>query len=263
MSAARLFFAACQVLAGERRSSRAIAAIFKMGGYRLERRYPFLMRAPAEKLNLDFNDILALQYARSRRFMALIVGAYDGFSNDPSGAFLAEKADFALWLEPQPAAFLSLMRWLPQRPGLLALRAAVDERDGERTMYVVANDDGRLPAWVGQLASFDHNHIAKHEDRAPGVTAATRTLQVETICFASLLHRFGIAKLDLLQIDVEGMDAQLLEWFPFDTVRPGIVCYEAAHLSGDLRRAARDRLRRYGYRFPLSPTGDDEVAVRV
>src|SRR5450759_3912188 len=89
-------------------SRRAVAAIAKLCGRRLTRRWPFLPRADEENLNLEFDDILELQYARSRDFVALVVGAFDGVTNDPISQFIQKRRCEAILVEPQPSAFKRL-----------------------------------------------------------------------------------------------------------------------------------------------------------
>ena len=64
-------------LSGRVPSRRAVAAIAKLCGRRLTRRWPFLSRTDGENTNLEFDDLLELQYARSRKFVALVNGAID------------------------------------------------------------------------------------------------------------------------------------------------------------------------------------------
>ena len=71
-----------------RPAPRAFAAAVKLCGRRLERRWPFLPKAEGKALNLRFEDLLEFQYARSPDFVALVVGAFDGVTNDPGGGFI-------------------------------------------------------------------------------------------------------------------------------------------------------------------------------
>ena len=126
-------------------------------------------------------------------------------------------------------------------------------------MFYVPEDRSGLPAWIGQLASFDREHIVKHEAQVPGISAHIESAMIETISFGNLIDRLGLASIDVLQVDAEGMDAALLSWFPFNRTMPGVVHYEIAHMSPlDLERT-RTLLRSHGY-F-LVPAHLDEIAV--
>ena len=100
-----IFSLSAMALSGRVPSRRAVAAIAKLCGRRLTRRWPFLPRADEENLNLEFDDLLELQYARSRNFVALVVGAFDGVENDPTSQFIRKRRCRAILVEPQPGPF--------------------------------------------------------------------------------------------------------------------------------------------------------------
>ena len=85
-------------------SRRALAAFAKLHGYRLERRWPFLISAEGKDLNLNFEDVLEYQFSRSRKFTFVSVGAYDGLTNDPISRFVRSRDCHGILLEPQPGA---------------------------------------------------------------------------------------------------------------------------------------------------------------
>lgn len=242
---------------------RAVAALAKLHGHRLQRRWPFLPRADGRALNLDFDDVLELQFARRRSCCVLIVGAYDGVENDPLARFVLRRACRGVFVEPQSQAFGRLRANLGQRPGFEFVNAAIDERSGTREFFEVDTQDGELPGWTAQLASFSRQHIEKHEQRAPGVSARIRSREVQTLAFDDVLDRFAIRELDVLQIDAEGFDARLLALFPFHRMRPGVLHYEIAHMTSDDRQATRARLEAFGYRLFATLSGEDEMAVVI
>jgi hypothetical protein len=67
----------------------------------------------------------------------------------------------------------------------------------------------------------------------------------------------------VLQIDAEGMDGQLLRWFPFERVRPGVLHYEAAHMSPAEHERIRERLRGHGYFVREADAPSDDMAVLI
>jgi FkbM family methyltransferase len=248
---------------GRRPSRRALAALAKLHGHRLERRWPFLPRAGEDDLNLGFDDVLEFQFARSREFWVMVVGAHDGVENDPVGSFLRRRPCRGILVEPQPAIFAQLQHNLGAMPGLHLVNAAVDRVSGKHDFYYVPGGIEGLPHWTTQLASFSREHIVKHETRAPGVTQHIATATVETVSFDDLLDRYAPPSLDILQIDAEGMDAQLLGWFPFERMKPGTLHYEISHMSADELERTRARLGSFGYKlFPVE-SRLDEIAVLV
>jgi FkbM family methyltransferase len=250
---------------GSRRmpSKRALAAFAKLLGRRLERRWPFFPKAHGVGLNLGFDDVLEFQYARRRSFFVMVVGAYDGVENDPVSTFVQAHACEGIFVEPQPHAFARLRGNLGANPRFRLVNAAIDHRTGTQEMFYVPPGIAGIPQWTGQLASFRREHVAKHEDRVPGLSAHVRSEVVRTVSFEDLLDQFGIAAIDVLQVDAEGVDAMLLSWFPFERIKPGVVHYEIAHMSTGELDATRTRLKGFGYRLYQIESPTDEVAVLI
>ena len=244
-------------------SRRALAAFAKLHGYRLERRRPFLIRAEGKDLNLNFEDVLEYQYSRSRNFTFVSVGAYDGLTNDPISRFVRGRDCHGILLEPQPGAYARLCANYAGFSKCKLLNAAIDEVSGTRTLYYVPPGNPGLPEWTEQIASFRLEHVTKHEAQAPGLSASVRTQEIRTISFDGLLDMFGLRAIDVLQIDAEGMDAQLLGWFPFERLRPAVLHYETTHLSQDEHLAVRARLEGFGYLVREADSSSDDMAVMI
>jgi len=243
-------------------TKRALAAAFKIRGRRLESRWPFLPRASGRELNLHFDDLLELQFARSRDFMVVVVGAYDGLQNDPVSRFIRTHDCRGILIEPQPTIYERLRENYRDFPRLTLLNVAIDETSGSRLFHSVkAGSD--LPEWTEQIASFSLDHVKKHESDAPGLAAHIVSQPIRTISFHDLFAQFDVTSIDVLQIDAEGMDAQLLRWFPFDRVRPGVVHYEIVHMPAGDEGEIRERLERFGYRVFEADSPTDAMAVIV
>lgn len=212
-------------------------------------------------MNLGFDDVLEFQYARCRHFVCLVVGAYDGVENDPLSRFIRSKDCRAILLEPQPDVFARLRANFREVASCSLLNAAADEISGFRTLYYVPSGIPGLPEWVGQIASFSRDHVAKHEQRAPGLARHIRNREIPTFSFRDLIARFNLRSIDVLQIDAEGMDAQLLAWFPFERLKPGVIHYEVEHLSPEERLRTRRRLRELGYLVREADAPSDDMAI--
>lgn len=252
-----------QMVLNGRSSHRSIAAAVKLCGRRLERRWPFLPSADTSDLNLGFDDLLEFQYARRRDFNALVVGAYDGLENDPSQRFIASHECRVVFVEPQPGPCARLRNRSMGRPGVEIVNAAIDRHTGTRELYCVKSDTAELPKWVEQIASFRREHLLKHESDAPGLSAHIEARTVRTITFDDLLNEFELERLDLLQIDAEGMDADMLSWFPFQRIKPSLLHYEVAHMSAIEHHTVSERLKGMGYTILPSDSLTDEVAVLI
>jgi FkbM family methyltransferase len=242
-------------------SNRALAALAQLGGWRLQRRRPFLRRLRQGEFLLEFQDLLELQFARSRDVQILVVGAFDGVTNDPTNAFVAERDCRAIFVEPQPTAFARLRANWDGRSRFAFFNAAIDQQSGTRTMYCVPPAIAELPPWTEQLASFNLGHLLKHEEQAPGLSEHIVRVQVPTLTFDALLDVCDLRSLDVLQIDAEGLDAQLLGWFPFGRLKPALLHYEIAHMTEAEHSETTGRLEGLGYSVMSGDSATDEIAL--
>lgn len=252
---------AAMAMSGRLPSRRSLAAMAKLCGRRLERHWPFLPRASQSELNLGFDDLLSLQYARSRKFNALIVGAFDGVTNDPTGEFIQNRNCRAIFVEPQPGPFSRLGVRMSANQNVTLINAAIDEISGDRLFYSIPSGIAGLPDWTEQLASFNKQHLLNHEEKAPGLSMHIVESKVQTLSFDDLLSKHELKTLDLLQIDAEGMDAQLLEWFPFERIKPALLHYEIAHMASQEHQSVKKRLQEFGYTVLASDSPTDDMAI--
>jgi FkbM family methyltransferase len=241
-------------------SNRALAAFAQLYGWRLERRRPFLRRLHTGEFTLGFLDLLELQFARSNDVQILVVGAFDGVTNDPISTFIAERDCRAIFIEPQPTAFERLRANWGGRDKFAFFNAAIDRQSGTRTMYCVSPSVAELPRWTEQLASFHLDHLLKHEVQAPGLSDHIISVQAPTLSFDALLDACDLRSLDVLQIDAEGLDAQLLAWFPFGRLKPALLHYEIAHMTVAEHLEVAGRLKGLGYSVMSGDSATDEMA---
>lgn len=251
------------LLTGRIPSRRALAAITKLQGRRLERHWPFLIKSTEGALNLGFEDLLEFQYARSRHFLFVSVGAFDGLSNDPISKFIQNHRCHGILLEPQISAFDQLSGNYAAFSNFKLLNMAIDEFSGSRDIFYIPGGIDGLPDWTEQLASFSVDHVLKHEKTVKGLSAHIQKQTVKTISFADLLEKFELSKIDALQIDAEGMDAKLLRWFPFEQVKPSVLHFETAHMTSSEHLEVRDRLEGHGYFVRKADSALDDMAVII
>jgi FkbM family methyltransferase len=189
------------------------------------------------------------------------IGAFDGLVNDPVSRFVRSHDCHGILVEPQPEAYTRLCANYRSFPHCKPLNAAIDEVSGFRTLYFVPAGSPGLPDWTEQIASFQREHVAKHEAQAPGLAATIRSQDIRTLSFNDFLDMFQLHAIDVLQIDAEGMDGQLLAWFPFERLKPAVLHYETTHLSSDELLAVRNRLKGFGYFVSEADAPSDDMAV--
>jgi FkbM family methyltransferase len=205
---------------------------------------------------LEFDDVVCRYMFEHGEACAFIqIGAFDGLANDPLRKYIERCGWQGVMLEPQPDAARKLRELYSGNDRVVVLEAALAGERGVRNLFTVDSDG--LPAWTGQIASFDRDHLLRHERFVPGLSERVRELTVPCITFAEVLERLPSDRLDLLQIDAEGADGHLLSLFPFDRLKPAIVHWEIKNLTRIQQEAALDLLGRHGYLVARS--GDEDM----
>ena len=215
-----------------------------------------LLERPEAQMALDLEHLIALRLLEGTDLFVVQIGAFDGRTGDQIHKWITRFGWHGILVEPQPRYFVELQRTYIDQSGLALRNVAVSERRETRTLYTLRDDVPGLPDWAPQVASFDRAVVDGHGLRGPEGEEIVETYEVECLPLTDLLG--GVDSIDLLQIDVEGYDAEIIRMFDFDTYRPCIVRFENRHLPRRDHDAAVRRLLDHGYRVAL--TGPDTIA---
>lgn len=208
--------------------------------FELRRRLPEITLDPLQLL-------LAIHYAIGDSITLLQVGACDGVSNDPVHDCVKQTSTRAILVEPNPIAFERLKQTYKGFPNVTLVQAAVGERDGEAYFYRArcsGSPDGNSDRRI-QYASFSRTHLEHHgvkADEIERITVPSRTL-------ASLVTELGLHKVDLLQVDAEGFDAEIVRMALAMSALPDCINFEHIHLTKAERKSLFDSLKASGYVF--------------
>lgn len=202
----------------------------------------------------DFDALLSFQLQRVGEFCFVQIGACDGVSFDPIHQFVARnrKRVRGLVIEPLPDLFRQLRQNYRDFPGIVSINCAVHNTAREMLLYRV--DPGRLadlPDWARGIASFDPQHHGRLG--IPSDCMRTETVPCRTL--AEILQAHPLPRLDLLQIDTEGYDAEILLGFDFQAMRPAIIRFEHGLHNGstlpEVFQQVIDKLHAAGYEVIL------------
>ena len=237
---------------------QTVRHLLAMVGYRLEG----INKTPRQFLetrylrNLEFDDVICRRMVEHGESFAFIqVGAYDGVSTDPLRKYIERYSWCGAMLEPQPGPALRLRHLYETNPAIVVIEAALDSHCGARSLYTVESE--LLPKWAGGMASFDRNHILKHDYLIPGIAEMVRELNVPCITFSDVLEKLPTEQLDLLQIDAEGADGYLISLFPFDKLKPAIIHWESKNMTRAQQEETLELLASHGYL--VSRSGDEDT----
>ena len=216
----------------------AIKALLQRTAKRLGYRIEAIREVPAA---IDvFDLVVQAEMQRRPEFTFVQIGANDGITDDPIRDYILRYRWRGLLVEPQPAVFERLAKNYAGQPQLRFANVAVAKTAGKLPLYTAGESGDRH-----FLASFDpavvRKHLAAHESVA--------RIEIDAVPLAELLRQYEIDRLDLLQIDAEGYDAEVIRMIDFATLRPTIIQFEHVHLPPAEYAACVALLVGQGYRL--------------
>lgn len=175
------------------------------------------------------------------------IGANDGKRSDPIHEYVETFQLTGILLEPQPELFQELQRTYAHRNDLTLLQAALADKDETLNLYRLRPDQASLNTWATGIASFNKEVFLHNAARHGASEDRIETIPVEAISVNTLLTKYQIAKIGLLQIDTEGYDAEVLRLFDIAQTRPLIIHYEHKHLPQHVWEHSISMLLKHNY----------------
>ena len=71
--------------------------------------------------------------------------------------------------------------------------------------------------------------------------------KVECLTLNSLLKKYGVKKIDFLQIDAESYDYYILKQIPFNEIKPSMIMYEYINMTKRQEKYIASYLTKKGY----------------
>lgn len=185
------------------------------------------------------------RHLRTDSVFVVQVGANDGRADDPLSEPIVSYGWSGVLVEPQREPFAELQRNYSGCAGIELANCAISDHDGVVELYV--SKDG--PSTLGSLVPT--RNALRGADLVPET--------VDAVTFDTLVDRYGIDRVDVLQIDTEGYDAEILRMFDLARFRPIVVNLEFYCLTIEERVAVFERLDAHGYAWRFA--GRDLLAV--
>jgi len=175
----------------------------------------------------------------------MIIGAFDGITNDETYPLVRQYHFRGLALEPQPAAFARLAKAYQDEPQVVLRNAAIDWKPGQREMFAV-KPEFHTDEFRPQLASFSREVMLRY----PGLAESEiESSSVDCVTVHDCLAEAKLDRVDLLQIDTEGFDFEVIKMLDAAGIAPKIIRYEHHHLSRSDNHACLRHLMKKGYRI--------------
>ncbi len=174
----------------------------------------------------DWLDYWVRKKLNNNKAFVIQVGANDGTSNDPIYNYISKYNWKGILIEPQKIAFTKLKSAYINNENILCLeKAIITEQKDETKLYCIENPQHDWHKLVN-TTNPDKGVIKHLRDQETIIEE-----KVKATTFNNLLDEYKVDKIDLLQIDVEGMEFDLLMSFPFEQIKPKIINFEHRHLS--------------------------------
>lgn len=177
------------------------------------------------------------------------VGSNDAKHGDPIIDLVQGYGWSGILVEPVPYIFERLRQRFSVNPRLSLENIAIAEFEGRRSFYCMKPLKRPPSVYYDQLGSFSRAHIEKHERFLPGVSSHIQEIEVPCMSLTSLLKKYQLSQLNLLQVDAEGADFEVLRSLDFNYCTPNILLFELGHLPRLERVACAEFLQERGYRL--------------
>jgi FkbM family methyltransferase len=215
-----------------------------------------------DKLDVNFESILYRGLRTSNDFFFVQIGANDG--QDHIYEFVSKNHDqvSGMVIEPLKDMFDELAYKYRKFSKITPLNVAIHNSETEMTLYRIAPQKLKtLPGWLKGISSFNQDHHKLTNTPSSWIIPVT----VPCVSLQELFNRYRIKKVDLLQIDTEGYDAQIILNLDFNAIQPTIIRFEHGVpdniMSKEALRQLLDFLHQHGYEVLVEP--NDATAYRL
>ena len=194
-----------------------------------------LIRNREKNIEIDFDFVISDYLVRrgSRKGVTIIqLGAYDGCTSDEVYPYIDKFNWEGLLVEPQKKYFDRLKKTYEGKKRLRFMQAAVSQDGKEKTLYTIRDPESKgMPDIAPRIASFEKDTILSHRDKIPNIEERINKERVKSMHLMDMIRKFSLEDVEIIQIDVEGFDAQVVKMVDFSTVSPSIIRFEHKHLS--------------------------------
>lgn len=199
-----------------------------------------------------YRDIIEKIIRTSNECFFIEIGAWDGVKDDPFYEFVVKYNLNGIYIEPQKEGFQKLTNNYRHCKNVILENAAIAEEGGIGILYTIISQNGEIGEMaVGQstlkknlaLRIIEYFSGSKYEKQFNRIKEES----IIKITIRSLLKKYNIKKVDILQIDTEGYDYKIIKTIPFDLIKPKFIRYEWCHLTKDDQQKSITFLKEQGY----------------
>ena len=135
--------------------------------------------------------------------------------------------------------------------------SAVSEKNEIKKFYYVKPDAVKKLGkhWASGIGSFDKQHILNHKNKRFLVSDSDiEEVNIQYLSFLNLIKKYSISSIDLLQIDVEGVEFEILNSIDFEKIEIKKIIFEFKHFDGTFKegpklKSIKEKLIKFNYQL--------------
>lgn len=207
----------------------------------------FLLLFNIRVIKISLVEKILWQFSlKNKNIKFLQIGANDGISFDCLYDYATKRQWSGVVVEPLTDFYHKLCLNYENFSSIKPVNIAIHPNLKEFNLYRVDPKFHKdLPDWASGAASFSHEHLVKH-----GVNSEYIILNsVKSITLMELVNLYNLFDIDYLQIDVEGMDGDIIKMIDFQKMKPKLIRFECMHMEEKEISEIKEILSKQGYRF--------------
>ena len=188
-------------------------------------------------------------------FGLVVIGAHSGVWL--TSLFEEYQNQNVLLVEPVPYNISLLKENTAKYNNINIETSAVSEKNEIKKFYYVKPDAVKKLGkhWASGIGSFDKQHILNHKNKRFLVSDSDiEEVNIQYLSFSNLIKKYSISSIDLLQIDVEGVEFEILNSIDFEKIEIKKIIFEFKHFDGTFEdgpklKSIKEKLIKFNYQL--------------
>jgi FkbM family methyltransferase len=178
-----------------------------------------------------------------QKFGLVVIGAHSGVWL--KSLFEEYQNQNILLVEPVPYNIALLKENTAKYKNISIETSAVSDKNEIKKFYYVKPEAVKRLGkhWASGIGSFDKEHILNHKYKRFMVNDShIEQIDIQYLTFSSLIEKYSISSIDLLQIDVEGAECGILNSIDFEKNEIKKIIFEFKHFDGTFKEGTKLKL---------------------
>ena len=175
-----------------------------------------------------------------QKFGLVVIGAHSGVWL--KSLFEEYQNQNILLVEPVPYNIALLKENTAKYKNISIETSAVSETNEIKKFYYVKPEAVKRLGkhWASGIGSFDKEHILNHKYKRFMINDShIEQIDIQYLTFSSLIEKYSISSIDLLQIDVEGAECGILNSIDFEKNEIKKIIFEFKHFDGTFKEGTK------------------------